>query len=180
MAMASVVARHRPSFRGMSAFTVAVRRRSNCEGAMPNSLLEYVAEGGVPVTASILVGARTCEVPCQSGDLLCAQPSILPSLGVFRNPSAGCKTTIDTQVGGSQSGMYRETSSPIPLHQLCGKASVSGDQGGFGRNCETCLTQTIEDKKTSFPQVVLDAGDRSEHALHKVIHPFPGLDHGVF
>ena len=53
--MASVVVRHRPPFRGMSAFTVAVRRRSNCEGAMPNSLLEYVAEGSIPVTASILV-----------------------------------------------------------------------------------------------------------------------------
>ena len=55
MAMASVVVRHRPPLRGMSAFTVAVRKRSNCEGTMPNSLLEYVAEGSMPVTASILV-----------------------------------------------------------------------------------------------------------------------------
>ena len=38
IAMASVVVRHRPPFRGMSAFTVAVRRRSNCEGAMPQQL----------------------------------------------------------------------------------------------------------------------------------------------
>ena len=55
MAMANVVVRHRPALRGMSALTVAVRRRSSCEGAMPNSLLEYVTEGSMPVTASILV-----------------------------------------------------------------------------------------------------------------------------
>ena len=80
-----------------------------------------------------------------------AQPGILPSLGVFRNPSAGRKTTINTQVGGSQSRMYRETCSPKPLVQLCGKASVSGDQCGFGRNCEACLTQTIEGQRDLLP-----------------------------
>ena len=55
---------------------------------MPNSLLEYVAEGSMPVTASIL-GARTREITCKSADFPCAEQGTFATFGVFRNSTAG-------------------------------------------------------------------------------------------
>ena len=129
-----------------------------------SSLLEYVLEGSMPVMASILV-MRAGEVLGKPADFPGPEECPFAAFGVFRNATVSWMPAVDTGKSAARK-VARRRERPRSMatrvvlgdtvEPACRKASKHVEGGGL--------------------QVVLEARDWPNDALHQVVHPYARLD----